>query len=178
MVARNDLSCLFCHNQIRCPSLGLHIASLRDTLYCITHHPTKSTKKRNKCMSICPTKISSPSFKHLKWYLNIIRGQDCLLPLIILLMNIFPYFCNHIQSSQCCLLQNNNLLAQTSKSKIDNQLHVYQHNTMYFDVGQLPNFLFPRHNTLKQGGSLLTCLNPHIRIIHVDYCRCILSNWG
>jgi len=23
------------------------------------------------------------------------------------------------------------------------------------------------HNTLKQGGSLLTCLNPHIRIIQV-----------
>jgi hypothetical protein len=34
-------------------------------------------------------------------------GQDCLLHLIISLMNIFPRFCSHIQSSRCCLLQVN-----------------------------------------------------------------------
>jgi hypothetical protein len=40
------------------------MASIRDTLYCIIGHTTKSTKKQNTYIFICPTKMYGPFFKH------------------------------------------------------------------------------------------------------------------
>jgi hypothetical protein len=54
---------LYIHNQITRPSLGLHIASIDDTLYYITNHLEESTKNRKWCISICPIHTSRPYFK-------------------------------------------------------------------------------------------------------------------
>jgi hypothetical protein len=43
--------------------LGLHIASIDDTLYYITSHLEESTKNWKKCISICPINTSRTSFK-------------------------------------------------------------------------------------------------------------------
>jgi hypothetical protein len=40
------------HNHMVGPFLGLHRTLVGDTLYCITGHPTSSTKNQNKCISI------------------------------------------------------------------------------------------------------------------------------
>jgi len=42
---------------------------------------------------------------------------------------------------------------------------------MYFNVGQWPYFHSHGHNMSEQGGLVHTCLNPHIKIIYVDYCH-------
>jgi hypothetical protein len=51
------------HNLIEGPSIGLHTRSARETLYYIIGQPTESTKKLNKCISICPTIILRTTFK-------------------------------------------------------------------------------------------------------------------
>jgi hypothetical protein len=51
------------HNLIESPSIELQTRSMGETLYYITSQPNESTKNLNKCISICPTSISGPSFK-------------------------------------------------------------------------------------------------------------------
>jgi hypothetical protein len=48
------------HNLIDGASIGLQI------LYYITSHPEEATKHLNSWISICPIKVSEPSFKQLK----------------------------------------------------------------------------------------------------------------
>ncbi len=51
------------HNLIRGPSIGLHTRSVGETLYCIIGQPEELTKNLNRCISVCLTNISKPSFK-------------------------------------------------------------------------------------------------------------------
>jgi hypothetical protein len=59
-----------CHNQIKISSFGLHTTSIGDVLYYITSHLLESTKKKKKCMLVCPTKVSKPSLRYL-WTHNL-----------------------------------------------------------------------------------------------------------
>jgi hypothetical protein len=51
------------HNLISGASIRLQIGFVGKTLYYITDHPDESTKNLNKCILVCLTKVSRPSFK-------------------------------------------------------------------------------------------------------------------
>ncbi len=58
-----DPSTLGFHDWIKGPSMGLQMISIGETLYYIIGHPNESTKNLKICISICPMKVSKPSFK-------------------------------------------------------------------------------------------------------------------
>ncbi len=77
---------------------------------------------------------------------------------------------SHIQNSRCYLLQVNII----SSLKLLNlkPITTSTYNGIIQCISMLSNcqiFHSHGHNMSEQGGSLLTCLNPHIKIIHVDY---------
>jgi hypothetical protein len=51
------------HNLIISTSTRLQTKFVGKTLYCITSQLVKSTKDLRICISVCPTKVSKPSFK-------------------------------------------------------------------------------------------------------------------
>ncbi len=58
-----DPSKLHFHNLIGNPSIGPQTLFVGETLYCMTSQPNESTKNLNKCILMCPTKVSRTSFK-------------------------------------------------------------------------------------------------------------------
>jgi hypothetical protein len=57
---------LFFHNLIGGTSIKLQTRYVGETLYYITGHPNKSTKKLNIYISVCFTKVPRSSFKKLQ----------------------------------------------------------------------------------------------------------------
>jgi len=58
-----DPSALAFHNWIGGTLMGLQTLLVGETLYYITNQPKESTKNLKRCIPICPTKVSRPSFK-------------------------------------------------------------------------------------------------------------------
>jgi len=61
-----DPSRLAFHNLIDGTSIGFQRWYVGEILYFITCHLDESIKKLNICISVCPTKVSRPSFKQPK----------------------------------------------------------------------------------------------------------------
>jgi hypothetical protein len=51
------------HNLIGGSYVGLRTLFMVEILYCMIGQPNESTKNLNKCILMCPTKVSKPSFK-------------------------------------------------------------------------------------------------------------------
>jgi hypothetical protein len=81
-----DPSKLHFHNLIGSPSIKLQTLFMGETLYYMIGQPNESTKNLNKCISMCPTKVSRTSFKQPKtqvlkfgisWINFGMKGQSC-----------------------------------------------------------------------------------------------------